>query len=124
MHVCVFLGVHPRAHTCRQCHCFRVVPEVGASSSNALRSVSQPVCKEASRESAGDKEACPGGEVGQVEENGRFAPWKEPLLAKTSDALETSGSRSKACGGVGSVQTRHGGAARGSPGLSGAAAEF
>ena len=97
---------------------------MGASSSTALRSVSQPVGKEASGESAGDKEACPGGEVGQVEENGRFAPWKEPLLAKTSDALETSGSRSKACGGAGSVQTRHGGAARGSPGLSGAAAEF
>lgn len=55
---------------------------------DALRSVSQPVCKEAACESAGDKEACPGREVGQVEEKGRFAPWKEPLLAETFDALE------------------------------------
>lgn len=55
---------------------------------NAPRSISQPVCKEAARDSTGDKEACPGREVGQVEENGRFTPWKEPLLVETFDALE------------------------------------
>lgn len=91
---------------------------------DAPSSISQPVCKEAAHESAGDKEACPGGEVAQVEEKGRFAPWKEPLLAETFDALKASGGSSKACGGTGSVQTGDGGATRGSPGLLGAAAEF
>lgn len=122
---CVFLGVHPRAHTCRQCHCFRVVLEVGASSSRCTK-LYLTACVQGSsaHESTGDKEACPGGEVAQVEEKGRFAPWKEPLLAETFDALEASGGSSKACGGTGSVQTGDGGATRGSPGLLGAAAEF